>query len=195
MAKGAKYPILSTQIKWYYVAQNARPALPADGDSGLTTINGYVTTANRVLVRPGSSVPATRGGGERTRRQASWEHLGDDDVKYANTVLEPPDVAAFSFDIQWSADYQEDLYRNLRDANASTYAILVMDIRTTAGDGTIGVANGNAEGTAHVFVVQHADPAFDVPDGSDSLAPVTTCNIVDDSNSVTGAKAWDYGEP
>ena len=190
MAQGAAYKAKSSDINWYYLKSSNRPTLPAD----LAAANAIAVAANRFMHTSGDPiVPAVNGGG-LTIPNIEWREHGSSSVVYVADITPAPSADENSFDLNWICDMTNDLHEALATATANTYATLIVDVQTDAGDGTRGVASGNAEGTLLIMTVQHADATITVPSTAVAFNATTSFRVIDDAAAAKGRSVMHYGE-
>ena len=189
MAQGASSPTTQKESKLYYVGRNARPAFPAD----LAAVAALVIPGNLMThVQPGFTFPAA-GGAAATPNNFEWEEIGEESIQYTTGLIPAPTGDESSVTVTYRQDERNSVQESLRDATPNTWAILVLDMRTDAGDNTIGIAAGNAEGTLAVAIVQHGASSL-------TVAGPNTREIVfryADSSDSTPKQVdyFDYGQP
>ena len=191
MAQGAAYKASSEEIKWYYLVSNDKPTLPAD----LAAADTIAADANLFAHTRGDPVvPAVNAGAAAAPFRTVREH-GADQVVYKRDIKQEPAADETTFDLAWNADMTNTLHRAILTADTDTYAVIIADIQTDAGDGTRGVASGNAEGTMICCTVQHADAPITLPAGADFVNATTTFTVVEDAAGAKGRVSFHYGEP
>ena len=191
MAQGAAGEVISEEIKWYYKKEASLPTMPAN----LAAAAALVVADNLFTETTGDPViPGVHGAGETPGNITARVH-GASAVKYKRDITPAPDAGENTFDVPWLADLQNDLHQELVEATAGTYGLVVVDIRTKAGNGTIGIASGDAEGSLLVLVVQHDDATTTLPSGASFMQCTTTFTVVKDSADAVGRKFFHYGEP
>ena len=191
MAQGAAYEAYSRNIRWYYNKQNALPTLPAT----LAAASAIAIPANLFTHTTGDIVVPAVNAGAAATPNIEWREHGATAVQHRTDISPAPTADESSFDIQWQADMQNDLHETLLTEAAGTYAFVIADIQTDAGDGTRGTASGNAEGTLVVMTVQHADAPITLPSGATIVSATSTFTIVNDSAGNAGRSVFHYGQP
>ena len=191
MAQGAALGAYSADARWYYLLSADLPARPADLDAAAA----IAVPANQFMETTGD--PAIPGvtGGAGTPPNIEWRVHGAESVQFRTDITPAPTPDDLAFDLQWQANFQNALHRAIATAAAGTYATLICDVRTEDGDGTIGVAAGNAEGTLFCMVVRHDDAPVTIPSGASIVNATTNFRVVKDSNEADGRVIFHYGEP
>lgn len=186
---GATGPIGGDKIAVYYLKSNALPAQPADLDAA----NLIAVDANLLGHTTGDfTVPGVEGT-SAAAPNIEWREHKADAVLHRLDITPAPTTDDVTMDLEYTVHFDDTVHQELIAAPARTYATLILDYQSDAGDNIRGSGAGNAVGTLVSLVVRHGDAPFTGPSSAANAQGTTTFTLIEDSASAKGRKFFHYG--
>ena len=191
MSQGAAYPTLTPHIKWYYKSSADALVMPGDLSAAAALLVGADAAVQFMYTTNDVTLPAENAAGGAAPLISRRYH-GADRVTTFTDIAPAPDAGAQTFDIVFDYDLRDETHKAIIEAQAKTYAYVIGDLQTLAGDGVRGVGVGNAEGSLIVTVVSH----FDAPVTAPASATTGQATVTFQYDAVGRKRQiFDYGQP
>lgn len=186
---GATGPIGGDKIAVYYLESANVPLQPADIDAA----NLIAVDANLLGHTTGDfTVPGVEGT-SAAAANIEWREHNANQVLHRLDITPAPTTDDVTMDLEYVVHFDDTKHQEMISASASTYAVVILDYQSDAGDGTRGSAGTNAVGTLVCLIVRHGDAPFTGPSSAANAQATTTFTLINDSADAKGRNFIHYG--